>query len=273
MNPENALIVVVLYEIDIENSITLLQLFRLKLTSSKFPEILIYDNSKQPRLKDRDHDKITYYYHNIENAGVAGAYNYALSLSKACQKDWLILFDQDTQISDKYFEELQKNVLTYPEHNLFCPTVISYNKIISPALYFAEKTFKLKSIEAGIKRAKNYTVINSGLLVRVSELDALGGYDSDLPLDFSDHLFFHNYKKRNHSFVLINCSVKHSLSSYSDVKFDVVLKRFKLYRRSSIIYARKVGSPYPVVWLAMRALKLSIKFAKIDFFKSLFLEK
>jgi hypothetical protein len=97
------------------------------------------------------------------------------------------------------------------------------------------------------------------------------GFDSNLPLDYSDHYFFHKFKRRNKYFVVIDTEILHELSSHSDDVFEAVYRRFKSYYVSTIIYSKKVRSYLPILWLGVRTLKLTCKFLKFDFLKLIIL--
>jgi hypothetical protein len=270
MNSE-FLIVVVIYEINIKESLTIQRLIKLQEKLGEVPEILVYDNSLISKHDEKYSRYIRYYKHDNKNGGVAAAYNYAYSLAASIPKKWLILFDQDTNINDNYFPSLFSSISTFSAETLFCATVQSNNRIVSPAYYFAERAFVYKKQKSGLLKTRFYTVINSGLAIQVQEMGGLGGFDKNLPLDFSDHYFFSKYKKRNKNFVVFNCVNHHSLSSDSDVTFDVVFNRFNKYRKSTFIYSNKVKSFFPLVWLTIRTLKLTLKFARLDFIKALLL--
>ena len=92
------LVVVVIYETELEKSITLQRLSALKVEANKDLDILIYDNSFTSKLTS--HFKDFLYHHEPLNTGVSGAYNYAMQLASRLHKEWLILFDQDTSIGD-----------------------------------------------------------------------------------------------------------------------------------------------------------------------------
>ncbi len=267
------LIVVVIYETSLENSSTLQSLFKIQAHTPDFPDILVYDNSFKNKYNEKYSENITYYKHDVANTGVGGAYNHAAKLAKSINKPWLILFDQDTEINDDYFRELQTSFKAFPDKKLFCPAVRANNKIISPAYYFAYRAFSVNKPKAGILKSSNFTLINSGLVIKLSELEKVGGYDNELPLDYSDHYFFWKYKKRNRNFVVISCENAHNLSSNSDYAFEAVYKRFKIYCTSTVIYSRKVSSLLPLIWLFFRTLKLTLKFSRIEFFNFLLFKR
>ncbi len=273
MDNSKFLIVVVIYECVIEESITFKKLLAIREKVCSFPEILIYDNSHNSQFSVKYLQSVAFYKHNQANGGVAGAYNYALSLGKIERKEWLILFDQDTDLSLDFFERLERSLLLYPQQELFCPIVLSAGKIVSPTYYLLEKAIKPKRLNTGLVNSLYYTVINSGLTIKLGLMESLGGYDDDLPLDLSDHNFFRKYKKENKKFVLTEVVNLHDLSSESDTSFEKVYGRFKKYYSSSLIYSHKIHNPFPLFWLCLRAIKLTFKFNTFEFVKFLFVKK
>jgi hypothetical protein len=267
------LIVVVIYETNFEDSATLQSLIKLQILAPGLPDILVYDNSIQNKYNEKFSANVAYYKHDPANNGVGGAYNYAAKFGAGLHKQWLILLDQDTDVSPDYFAEFYKALKKFPAEKLFCPTVRANSKIISPVYYFAYRAFGYSKPKTGLLKSRDYTIINSGLAIKLSSLEELGGYDNDLLLDYSDHYFFSKYKKRNQYFVAIDCVNVHSLSANSDNTFEVAHKRFKKFCISSIIYAKKVNSYSPLVWLFFRTLKLTLKFSTIEFFKFLLFKK
>jgi GT2 family glycosyltransferase len=263
------LIVIVIYEVELKDSITLRSLTEIAGATTSFPKIFVYDNSSCSKYDNTYDNIISYYHHDSTNAGVGGAYNYACKLAQSKNKKWLILSDQDTHFSFNYFTALTDNIERFPAGKLFCATIRSNNVIVSPTYYFFHKPVSYKKAKAGRFASKWYTVINSALAIEVNKMEEIGGYDEQLPLDYSDHYFFYKYKKRNKFFVMMDCEIAHNLSSYTDETFDKVYNRYKKHCLSTSIYSRKVRSVLPVLWLLIRALKLTFRFSRIDFFRFL----
>lgn len=267
------LIIVVVYETELKESQTLLSLASIKAKSANLPEVLVFDNSKISKQDGSFSDIITYYFHNNENVGVAGAYNYAFKFAGTLHKEFVVLFDQDTEVNYNYFTALSKAIDKYPGERLFCPTILSGKKIISPTYYIFHKPFFYKALKNGLLQNRFYTTLNSGLVLKLSELEKLGGYDPELPLDYSDHFFIIKFKKYNAHFVVFDCQNQHYLSGMFDQDFATVYSRFTKFYFSTRIYAKKVRSFFPLVWLFVRALKLTVKFHQVDFLKVIFFKK
>lgn len=261
------LIVVVVYETELKKSQTLLSLAHIKAKGENLAEVLVFDNSRVSRQNNTFANIVTYYVHNSNNIGVAGAYNYAMDFGESLKKEFLVLFDQDTEVHPAFFSALSQAISNHPSMSLFCPTILSGTKIISPTYYYFHKPFFYKTSKIGPIKNRFYTALNSGLVVKVSALKELGGYDMELPLDYSDHYFIARFKKHYSYFVVFNCSNQHYLSGIFDEDFETVYSRFKKFYFSTSIYAKKVRSFFPLLWLTVRALKLTIKYKKLDFLR------
>jgi len=203
---------VVLYEQVIEKCITLHSLNRS--LKKQFPlDVVLYDNSpvqqeNTANIKALFDNLNIYYITDPSNPGVAKAYNEAAKIAEQAGKKWLFLFDQDTDINESFMEQVRVSIGQNPRINLFCPVIKSRDVIISPTfiLTILQKTLIPTRFATGIQQSKNYTLINSGLVINCKEFKLLGGYDEELRLDFSDHYFFYKYKKRNIFFLYSPCN-------------------------------------------------------------------
>lgn len=270
---DNLLIVIVIYETIITNSNTIQSLIKVKQHTQNLPDILLYDNSKRKQAfsnNDDDLDLIKYYFHDENNSGVAGAYNYACKLAIEKNKKWLTIFDQDTTLEKDFFTELY-SAISESNELLFAPTVKTNGVIVSPSFYLLHKSIIYKNRKLGKKmNSSDYSVINSGLTISVEYLQKNGGFDAELPLDYSDHYFFYKYKKSQPSFYILNCCLQHNLSSYQQLTYEESLTRFRKYVGFTKIFSQKVKSKLPLFWLMLRALKLTVRYKKIEFVKHLF---
>ncbi len=261
------LVCIVLYKQNLADSTTFATLCRT--AGEENLSVLVYDNSPQPQIagniKATGTNATFYYHHNGLNSGVAGAYNYSARLAKELNKKMLLFFDQDTCIAEEYFTKMLANINNHGDINLFCPIVISGRKIISPSKYLLGRAFAIKKMQPGVKTAAPFSIINSGLAVNLEEFEKIGGYDTQLQLDFSDHYFFYKFKKSNRQFCVADVLLSHQLSTFTDKKADKVLSRFNIYAAAAKIFSRKTKSFLPLAWAALRGLKLSFQYKKISF--------
>jgi GT2 family glycosyltransferase len=268
---DNLLIVVVIYEIPLIESSTLLSLNNQRLNLN----VLVYDNSKT-------NDNIDYvsrfpfldivFFHNGTNAGVSSAYNYGLNKCIENKIDYLLLLDQDSDlpigIIEKYFIALKK----FPQVHLFVPTLKYQNKIISPGRSLLYRSFaRNRKLKEGSHSLSFKSILNSGMFIKSNYLKELNGFNEKLPLDFSDTYLVDKFKARKSKVVIIDAIVEHSLSSF-DTNFQKVLTRYQSYCKSAKEYGRGFKFIFVFFWLLMRTIKLCVKFKTFKFI-SIFLKK
>ena len=104
---------IVLYNKKINNSITFRSLDSHKrIINQLFTqiELVIYDNSARPQKINGLNSFPTRYQSNVENGGVSAAYNYAYEVAKKHNYKWILLLDQDTELNENYFIELNSTL-------------------------------------------------------------------------------------------------------------------------------------------------------------------
>jgi glycosyltransferase involved in cell wall biosynthesis len=234
-------LVIVLYKINPENSITFSSLMNvLKGKSSSEFSIILYDNSpKSQNIDVTRHKGLNIFYeHDSRNLGIAAAYNYAWRAAKENGSEWLILLDHDTEITSEYMEQ----VMNLEEKNshiaAVVPKINSENQLISPVYSHSLRPLQGDKPVPGIQD-KAVMAINSGALIRVDFLNEIGGFNEDFPLDYLDHWLFHEIYSRGHKVWLLNVTLEHELSvmDYSRVSFgryqsilESEIKFFKHYQ-------------------------------------------
>lgn len=264
-NINNAIVCVVIYNIKITNAA-----FYKSFIAAKYSietTLVIYDNSLE---RDDSANKFPkgyniIYEHNPLNGGVADAYNFAGKLCSDQKKDWVILFDQDTQINDSYFIDLFEAIDLNGKVKLFCPQTKSNDILISPSSFRFGRSWVSSQTNLGLTNTKQKTLINSGLAVCIQEFLKLEGYTTSLPLDFSDHYFFYKYKKTNDYFFLLKTINYHELSSLNELDLKSTFNRFKIYYKGAVAFRNYIQNDFVLFWAFLRAIKLSIKFKKHQF--------
>jgi rhamnosyltransferase len=267
------LVVIVLYKANLEQSDSFISLTQALRKSSQKAEIFVYDNSPSasimPSPEDYPEWKL-HYFHNPRNPGVSTAYNEAAALAKSLGKTWLLLADQDTNFPDDIFYHYVQGVQSNPETSLFAPILVSSDKIIySPCTYLFGRGFQSKAVVPGIQSFDNKSVLNSGLLISLDAFEQVGGYNVNLPLDFSDFNFIDKFKKNHGSFCLLETFCIHDLSPNSG-DFNSSLGRFGRYCDGIKLH---VTNPLDIAVLYLltflRAVKLCKKFSTLIFFSRL----
>lgn len=216
--------------------------------------VFIYDNSPESQSVPQHF----YYVHDSSNAGVSKAYNEAAKFATLNNKRWLLLLDQDTEFPANSLEEYWKAISDYPDSKIFVP-VLRDSIIVSPFRYNLTRGFVTREIHNTKLPLSSYLAANSGMMINVLFFQQCGGYDQDIPLDFSDFAFLHKAKKLIDNFVVLEIVCQHCTSFKRPEELEVVLLRFKTYCEGSRMMIRYTGKPFLVFLQVMaRTLKMTV---------------
>jgi len=212
------LIVVVRYRISIHDSQTFASLSK---AFSSRPHliastgVLIWDNGPSALPEVRLPFPFDYR-HTGRNLGVAGAYNCALALAEEKSCPWLLLLDQDTALPEDFLSRMLEYARLHEANSRIAavaPFLICDSQPVSPAVIPVDHTQPLPLSFFG-EHVLPAHAANSGCLMRVSALSAVGGYDENFWLDYSDITLFHRLYL--HGFLLFvagDLRLQHSLST------------------------------------------------------------
>lgn len=240
------LAVVVLYQMAASCSPTLLSFCRALDESglaSQF-RVLIYDNSPARQAVPIGFPAAIQYLHDPANGGVAAAYNAALQTAEKGGIEWLLLLDQDTEISADYLKTLCRNLLATATERRFAawvPKIRSRNEIVSPArVLWAGGTAPLDMAFRGEAPGET-AAINSGALLRVSSLQEIGGFNRDLRLDFLDIWVFNRLHRAGYRVYVLDAVLSHELS-FSHLE-SVPLNRYQNFLNAEALFYQCCKSP------------------------------
>lgn len=205
------LTVIVLHETSLDRCLTyntLLLLEKIKFTS----DLIIYNNSHEIIIpQSKNHIVI-----NAEtNEMLSGAYNFALNHANKNNYDWLLLLDQDTELTDDYFEKLYRFLSDNQDKNIVAavPFLRNKSKIISPnKLYF--NFLRKNTVKYGINSG-HIVALNSLSLLRTDFMNAIGGFSSEFPLDMLDYWYYLQFYKHKKKIYVLDTALKHNLSIYN----------------------------------------------------------
>lgn len=159
----------------------------LKQLGSEFKQV-VFDNStnEEIRKKNEQYCKANgFYYETVgENVGLPKAYNYVIKRYLK-DGDWLSIMDDDTEISDKYFEEV--NRLTKTGNCLYYLSIFKYRyRRYGPKHIVDVSKYKVKPTKDG-EHAEGYLLgINSCSLYSAKLFKQIGLFDEDLFMDYVD---------------------------------------------------------------------------------------
>ena len=200
MNPRaetaaRTLVVVVLYRTSFAVSPTLQGLAQAAIEDPALLqafEVLVWDNSTHPLAEHTLLPFVFTYHHAERNDGVAGAYNGALEIARERNREWLLLLDHDTSVTAEFL----RGMAGYAEQGsdpriaAVAPFLYAGDYQVSPRLWHFGGHRPLPRPEQPYAESRPMFAANSGTLLRVAALAAIGGYSSRFWLDYSDIYVF-----------------------------------------------------------------------------------
>jgi len=210
-NKISIVIVIVLYNSNLNDSKSYLS-FTKAIEDSKIDYTLIlYNNSKEIEIPQNE----SYLVVNADsNQKLTGAYNYTLEYASNLKKKWILLLDQDTEITTGYFTELVKFFSSNQISNdtaAIVPFLKENNKILSPHKIGFFNCLRIKIKSSGYQ--KGYiTAFNSLSLLHVDFMNSIGGFNTKYPLDFLDYWYYYQIFKFKQKVFVLDTIVNHELS-------------------------------------------------------------
>jgi GT2 family glycosyltransferase len=190
------LVVVVLYRTSLAESKTIVGLQRAFTEDRALLDafdLLLWDNSPQPIDSPAFPFPFTYH-HAARNVGVAGAYNAALDVAGERGAAWLLLLDQDTSVTAAYLSGMRAHAAAArsdPAIAAVAPLLKADDVLLSPRLWRFARHVPLPYAAAPYTETRAIYAANSGSMVKVEALRAVGGYSTRFWLDYSDIELFH----------------------------------------------------------------------------------
>lgn len=259
--------IIVLYNCRISDSLSFNSILNAKSLYFKDDslDISIYDNSslKQdvPSCLPGVHIE---YYHDQLNSGVSKAYNYFASIATLNHKNWLFLLDQDSSFSPDFILKYRSATELSPHSKLFAPIIFGHDKkLISPSLFFFNRGFRPFSLKPGIAHLTQLSPINSGMMIKTELFNQSGGFDENVPLDYSDFAFLKRVKHHINQFFIVDTSVIHSLSVLTTRNIETAKIRFKYLTKAIIHVNGKSFITFLILFVS--SIRLSLKYKNPNF--------
>jgi GT2 family glycosyltransferase len=266
-----SIILVVLYNRDLETSETLQSLIKNKDVLSNV-DIFIWNNTSDPKidpsLLQGIFGNIDVFYHSDGiNTSISKVYNHLIG-NYLCNYKYLTILDHDTTITDTFLTELL-SAMEQEKANLILPRILSRGKIVSPAkLYFFLGSY-YKNIDVDFIKAKHITAINSGMTIR-SDYFFESGFRYDENLDFygTDDDFMISYCKNDSRVQVLRSTLEHDLNYYSDEDVERKAWRFNQFTKGLLYNNRHmpVLKLLAMSYVLILALRESIKYRSLKFF-------
>jgi hypothetical protein len=179
-------------------------------------QIIIYDNSPEPRAKPAADITGCTYVHDGDNGGTAAAYTRAAAIAADSGIDWLLLLDQDTQLSPEFFAALAlalalaTNAATTP--GALVPWIYHGVTPISPARLTWAGTIAPLRRNSQHQSFGSLTAIASGSVLHVPSFLELLPLPEGLWLDYVDHWIFRRLQMRYRLVLIVDQVLQHDLS-------------------------------------------------------------
>lgn len=214
-------IVIVLYKTTVKDSVSYKSLIESIDLWNDYFELVVYNNSPENTILEEGSD-----YTSLsarENGFLATAYNEVLAYSEKKNYQWLLLLDQDTNITNNYIEK----VLSF----VSCPNSSSYaaafpklyykNIQISPRYYYKNTGvfYNISNVSASgnvpLEKSQYISVFNSASVLNIQALKSIGGFPLDYPLDLLDVVYYKRLLDKGYPFWMLDVSLSQG-SSYHE---------------------------------------------------------
>ncbi len=252
----SALFILVLYKTTLKESITFETLSKLLRHDILQKQLFIYNNSPEiPITSECGIIQIA-----SKNEMLVGAYNAGLQHAQDHGFRWIILLDQDTEITASYIDAVNTFINDPKNAIAAVPTIQNNNRILSPFWYNPNKgPFANKSHQP--KHNECLTAFNSGVILQVEFLLGIGGFNAQYPLDYLDYWYFHKIYLLKQEVTILHATLTHSLSvlNYRD---NMTKARYKSLLAAEKQFATQLGKQalfYYKFRLLGRCVKLCIK--------------
>jgi GT2 family glycosyltransferase len=264
MKLKDIYVIIVLYKTSLENSNTI------KSLSENFQSelnLMVYDNSPECQYFENEFVFKQFnikYYHNASNPGLSYAYNIALKNASLLDSTWLMLLDQDTNITYEYFKQIINLEINKFSNNIVAiiPNVVSKidNQMISPNKVFLGGLFRPIFLNPGIIDVK-ISGINSGTILNVSFMNSINGFSTKYTLDMLDHWYFRKIMQLGKKVYLLDCKIQQDLSVYGNFEENISFVRYRQLLNAEYTFIKDCGF-LNVVIFKLRMLLRVLKFVK-----------
>lgn len=209
--------VVVLYQVEAQRCRALMSLCRALAETdlARRFTLLVYDNSPKASALPPRIPVACSHIHDPGNGGLVAAYDAALRLAEKNGDEWLLLLDQDTEVTGAYLQAAFRGLREAginPRCAALAPKLVCKNAIISPArILWGGRLSPVGEKMTGIVPWEAMA-LNSGTLLRVSALRALGGFNPRFWLDYLDYWVFNRLYRAGYLLYVLDAVLSHELS-------------------------------------------------------------
>jgi GT2 family glycosyltransferase len=210
--------------------------------------VLVYDNS--PIAAEPPHGCT--YVHDAQNGGVLAAYSGALAEAQLRGAAWLLLLDDDTQVTTEFVRaqlQMVYQLAARTSIGAVVPKLRSAGRVASPHGGMGWNQAPLDEAFNG-EAPVGTTAFNSGALLRRTAVEAVGGFPAGYPLDFLDHAMFARLARAGYRVWVLPVTLEHAMT-WEDPAREMSVERFANVLESELRFHREYGS-----WTTLLAFRL-----------------
>lgn len=195
--------------------------------------LLVLDNStKDMHNEEIENIEHCHYLSMHGNKGLSQAYNAGLDYYvNELENNCIVLLDDDTRLSSDYFDKMSKAYTT--DVDIYLPIIYDQNlNLLSPSIMNKYRCVLASSLDD--INDENINGINTGMMIR-GEIFEDYRYDTGYFLDYVDHAFIRDMKKKHKKIVKVNTTLHQSYSLEGD-HFASAMKRFEISKKDIYHY-------------------------------------
>jgi GT2 family glycosyltransferase len=205
------------------------------------------------------------------NVGLPKAYNIAVSHCLGIDPEGVLcVFDDDGRVSDAFFGVLRTALLSNEHADILIPILRNDGRILSPCLLRKDGSSGRFRSEEKLRayRGKHLTAVNNALAVRLRVFRDFR-YDERLFLDMVDHSFFREMNRRGRSYIILEGTEGHSISSHEHPSREAAVRRFEIFLRDVRVFLENQAAPRAFAVLR-RTARLTVEYRSVVFIRMLF---
>src|SRR5690242_7484053 len=228
--------------------------------------VCVYDNSPHPAALPRDLFACEWRaFQPGRNNGLAEAYNTALEVAERSEIQWLLLLDSDTEVTAGFLKACLVGL----------PVAEADDKIAALIPHIAEGgtthsprfagAWRRRALDRGFSGVVDDELIavNSGSVLRVSAVRAIGGFNPKFWLDFLDYWVFRSLHRKGYRIFVLPEMLTHSLS-FGDAARRMPQERYENMLAAERYFTVAFGSRWERIRLKFVLLKRAITFGLRD---------
>lgn len=189
-----------------------------------------------------------------DNIYLAAAYNKAIDLAHEKGKRWLVLLDDDAQLTQEYLDALD-GFVQHPTAQCAVPVLnTSSGKQLSPQWY-SNQNGPFKALYSSKRHHDDIIMaFNSGAVFDVKLFDGqLGRFNTDYPIDYLDYYMFRRLSLDGITPAVLPVKMTHSLSIANSKQY-ITEQRYELLLAAELRFARHLGTSSAMLWYKLRLI-------------------